>query len=347
MRSLIMTPVKILFLSFLFSILFTHPVFADQKITLSPFNITLPENGGSQVFEVKLIEPIITPSPNPAFLTMTLTSSDPRVLLTPSTITYMGTEWSQVKQFTVTTVGDNIVNPNNLVRIGISVSSNSEYYDKYTTSTSLTLIDDDRQAPVLMETTPIPAQITTTSAVYHFSTTGDTTGYEPLTDCPGDVSINLSQGTVSFSNLVLGQTYGNCNFGLTLNHYPNSNVLHIGSFFVGGNAAPVLIASAPSKLVSNTVSAQASNVPVHITFTKNLKKGMDDPDVSQLQKFLDTHGFPVAHVGWGSLDKLATVFGINTVNALKQYQASVNLPATGYFGLMTRNYINNVLLGSK
>ena len=77
-------------------------------------------------------------------------------------------------------------------------------------------------------------------------------------------------------------------------------------------------------------------------FTKNLKKGMDDADVSQLQEFLDAHGTPVATSGWGSVGHLATLFGAKTVLALKKYQKSVNLPATGYFGPMTRAYVNGV-----
>ena len=87
--------------------------------------------------------------------------------------------------------------------------------------------------------------------------------------------------------------------------------------------------------VSNLVVPTSSFV-----FTKNLKKGMDDSDVAKLQVFLATHGFPVATSGWGSLAQPSTVFGSKTVAALKPFQLSVGLPATGYFGPMTRKYVN-------
>lgn len=79
------------------------------------------------------------------------------------------------------------------------------------------------------------------------------------------------------------------------------------------------------------------------SFTKNLKQGMDDSDVARLQQFLGTHGFPVAQTGWGSINQPATLFGVKTVKALKRYQASIGLPATGYFGPMTRASVNDRL----
>ncbi len=76
-------------------------------------------------------------------------------------------------------------------------------------------------------------------------------------------------------------------------------------------------------------------------FLKNLRRGMDNGDVARLQAYLNTHGFPVATSGWGSRGQETTVFGAKTVRALVAFQASIGLPATGYFGPMTRAYINS------
>ena len=97
---------------------------------------------------------------------------------------------------------------------------------------------------------------------------------------------------------------------------------------------------------TNTPTVAANTFPV-FTFTKNLKKGIDDSDVSELQKFLATHGSPVALVGIGSFNKPSTTFGTKTVAALKRYQASVHLPATGYFGPLTRAYVNTIVSAGK
>ena len=99
--------------------------------------------------------------------------------------------------------------------------------------------------------------------------------------------------------------------------------------------------------VQQTGSTPSPSSAPYLTFTKNLKEGMDDSDVARLEHFLNTHNFPVATTGWGSLNGETTVFGAKTVKALKLFQESINLPATGYFGPMTRAYVNNLLPGGK
>ena len=118
--------------------IFPKLVYATSRIAVSPTTISLSENGGSQIFSVALSEPIIAGLGSPA-LTITLTSSDPRVLVSPGTLTYSN-DWFAIKQFTVTTVGSYIANPNNTVTIGLTASSNSEYYNGFTNSASVTLV---------------------------------------------------------------------------------------------------------------------------------------------------------------------------------------------------------------
>jgi hypothetical protein len=101
--------------------------------------------------------------------------------------------------------------------------------------------------------------------------------------------------------------------------------------------------------LSNTVSkfavfylppSQMKPVPTGYVFKKDLKTGMTDPDVKELQKFLNTHGFPVATTGSGSKGKETTFYGSLTYNALIKFQKAHNLPTNGQFGAATRSAIN-------
>ena len=107
-----------------------------------------------------------------------------------------------------------------------------------------------------------------------------------------------------------------------------------------------------SCVYTKNVNIPATNIATgdtntSITFTKNLKKGMTDSEVAQLQKFLDIHGTVVATTGPGSLTQLSTYFGAKTKAALAQYQVSVGLPGTGYFGPKTMTFVNGQLLKGK
>ena len=237
-------------------------------------------------------------------------------------------------------------------------------------------------SPVLTQVTPVDSQTTIADAVYHFTTSESCS---PLVSTPtatrGSVAVHISN-VVPSTNLIayltgmeVGGEYSftfNCRDG----NGDISNTLDVGPFTVinpptaSTHASVVLLYGCkdpkatnynpnngiapqnssciyPSVSMPTAVATTNSNTSTFFTFTKNLKRGMDDPDVSQLQKFLDSHDFPVATAGWGSLDQLATTFGKNTVTALKLYQTSIGLPSTGYFGTMTRAYVNNVLAEGK
>lgn len=60
-----------------------------------------------------------------------------------------------------------------------------------------------------------------------------------------------------------------------------------------------------------------------------------------LQHYLNTHGFSVVVTpGYaGSLGYETQFFGPATRNALIRFQASHGIPATGFFGPITRGYI--------
>lgn len=78
-------------------------------------------------------------------------------------------------------------------------------------------------------------------------------------------------------------------------------------------------------------------------FTKDLWLGKTDTEVKELQKFLNKNGFPVAITGVGSTGKETNYFGFLTRSALARYQKAHGIsPAVGYFGPITRKYINNL-----
>ncbi len=86
-------------------------------------------------------------------------------------------------------------------------------------------------------------------------------------------------------------------------------------------------------------------------FTKNLKVGMSDPEVKDLQKFLNANGFAVSATGAGSAGHETEYFGSRTKAAVIAWQnankehvlAPVGLSAgTGYWGSSSRAYANSL-----
>ena len=76
-------------------------------------------------------------------------------------------------------------------------------------------------------------------------------------------------------------------------------------------------------------------------FTKDLWLGFTDNEVKELQKYLNNNGFPVSQRGAGSKGNETNYFGALTKNALVRFQKANRIsPAVGYFGKITRNFIN-------
>jgi len=71
-------------------------------------------------------------------------------------------------------------------------------------------------------------------------------------------------------------------------------------------------------------------------FSKNLQLRDAGPDVRLLQQYLNAQGFLVAQSGPGSAGSETLTFGLRTYRALVSYQEVHNLPATGFFGPLTR-----------
>lgn len=78
-------------------------------------------------------------------------------------------------------------------------------------------------------------------------------------------------------------------------------------------------------------------------FTKDLYLGIQDPEVRELQKFLNRQGFRVAWFGNGSPGKETDYFGSLTENALKRFQEAHGIsPAAGYWGPISRKFVESL-----
>ena len=68
---------------------------------------------------------------------------------------------------------------------------------------------------------------------------------------------------------------------------------------------------------------------------------MIDNEVKELQKFLNTHGYPVSLAGAGSKGFETNKFGPLTKKAIIKFQLANKIkPAVGYFGTITRGVVN-------
>jgi peptidoglycan hydrolase-like protein with peptidoglycan-binding domain len=127
---------------------------------------------------------------------------------------------------------------------------------------------------------------------------------------------------------------------------PISGPLSVGYVAVPASTTPILVASTTQGVVLGTSTeavTSASSTPPSVastttsspsyTFTYNLKYGMQDGAVGELQKLLIAHQLlnVVAPTGW---------FGPRTLAAVKVFQGQNEIPATGFVGPMTRGVLN-------
>lgn len=106
----------------------------------------------------------------------------------------------------------------------------------------------------------------------------------------------------------------------------------------------------PTDALSGVVPAEPENAKMPrpaLQFDHDLGLNSVDPEVKQLQIFLNTHGFPVAADGPGSSGHEVETFGPSTKAALKKFQKAHTKElgvgsSTGHFGPTTRNYLNGL-----
>ena len=104
----------------------------------------------------------------------------------------------------------------------------------------------------------------------------------------------------------------------------------------------------PLRIATSTTRGTTIN---SFQFGKNLKLGMSDPEVYELQKALNKLGFALASTGPGSPGNETSYFGRLTYNAVvkfqEKYTAEILIPnglkrGTGYFGPSTRAKLNSL-----
>lgn len=130
-------------------------------INLSPSTITLTE-GQSQLVTISLSEPIICQvMDNTCNVVITPVFTDPsRLTATPSVITIPYTQWLQPFTFTVTAIDDQTYNGNLENAISFATQSNSEFYDAFVPTLSLTVAGND-PAPAEVQAPQLVSQVTT------------------------------------------------------------------------------------------------------------------------------------------------------------------------------------------
>ena len=113
----------------------------------------------------------------------------------------------------------------------------------------------------------------------------------------------------------------------------------------GGNSYVTVVATStvvnPSNVVATTTLAAAPYV-----FVSDLSPGDINSKIIKLQIYLNTHGFPVASTGPGSLGHETSFFGPATVLAVKAFQRARHIEPTGNLGPLTRAALNTVMIPS-
>jgi peptidoglycan hydrolase-like protein with peptidoglycan-binding domain len=140
-------------------------------------------------------------------------------------------------------------------------------------------------------------------------------------------------GSVSVSS-----AYGTPNYGVA-HPVPISTAPSTSTSVVSSSSLLAEINALKAELAA--LLAQAGQTPAvssTVTFNRNLSLWMQGNDVAALQDFL------IAQASGQAAQKLKAhgttkVFGILTYNALKEYQRSVGISPTGYFGPLTRRSI--------
>jgi len=103
-----------------------------------------------------------------------------------------------------------------------------------------------------------------------------------------------------------------------------------------------LIIELNAQIAREGLSPNTSNLtPNTFVFSTDLSLNMNHPDVWHLQRFLNTHGYPVG-TNVGSYGKEVNTFGPVTKQTLQKFQKANGINPTGYFGPVTRERVNGM-----
>ena len=117
--------------------------------------------------------------------------------------------------------------------------------------------------------------------------------------------------------------------------YPDGRIVYLDASSTGSTPSTSSGQTSAPQVPSNA-SGQAPSGSASYTFTTSHKLYDTGSDILKLQQYLNTHGFTIATTGVGSPGHETNYFGAATFKALKKFQVAHGLPASGYFGPLTR-----------
>lgn len=118
---------------------------------------------------------------------------------------------------------------------------------------------------------------------------------------------------------------------------PNGTYKVYAQFYTAyGRTSATALASSSITLTTGATNTNTTKY----NFTRNLSLYATGKDVKALQQYLNANGFIISKTGAGSPGKETTLFGALTYKALVKFQKSLGWSGTGFFGPMTRAYIN-------
>ncbi|MFZ4632288.1 MAG: InlB B-repeat-containing protein [Patescibacteria group bacterium] len=169
------------------------------------------------------------------------------------------------------------------------------------------------------------------------------------------ISLNADPKTVSGYAISLDNNFNNS----SIIKYSQDTVFNLPSvygkyniylkyFSTSGHSSPVIIKSieyiAPTNLSVDIKKEIVKNITTKPNFKKDLKLGLVNNDVKELQKYLNNKGYLITKSGPGSKGKETTYFGAATKAALIKFQKDNKIsPASGLFGPVTRRFIHVLL----
>jgi hypothetical protein len=153
--------------------------------------------------------------------------------------------------------------------------------------------------------------------------------------------LTLVDGTGKATNYTL--TGGNHTVNLTavavVSTPPAVSYSHGGQFATTKQSISFVSPTVPP--VTTTPSVIPSIPSSSTTFTISRSAGSTGSDIKSLQIYLNTHGYVIAKTGAGSIGHETNYFGPATKTALIKFQKANGItPAVGYFGPVTREYVN-------
>jgi hypothetical protein len=134
------------------------PANAVPGISSTPSTLTLQE-GNSTTTTIALDEPIICPG-SPCQVSLTFSSSDPSlVTFSPSTLTWLSTDWTQTRTLSISALADQTYKGNQSISVSATAVSASEFYSGFTLSVSVSTIEIDRSpAEIAAEAARVAAE---------------------------------------------------------------------------------------------------------------------------------------------------------------------------------------------